>query len=145
MNTEEIDLARRIIACGLPVPKHFASADNVSVIATLSQSPHSNRYNPGDRGYCPKTRIMWAVVAMSTGPELLPALDDFALLGWLTSELEQHGTIWVAPRLADFPSLRWLVHGLHRGQSERLHSRGSFGSRIEALTTALEAMRAAPE
>lgn len=139
MTPKDITLARRIIACGLPVPKHFASADNVSVIATLSQSPHSNRYNPGDRGHCPKTRIMWQLVTAETGPELLPVLDDFALYGWLVQRLRAvYGRLSSTTPNGHEPAARlWSAYDAEGDEI------ASAETEVEALITALEAVKAA--
>ena len=89
MTPAEIDLARRIVACGLPAPAHRPSMFADSVIAKLGNEVVATHHNAGSTDYDPATRILWQVVTTDTGPELLPVLDDYALLGWLITELER--------------------------------------------------------
>ena len=91
MSPTEIDLARRIIACGLPVPRprHRSFFDTDAIVVKLGSEVVATCHNPGSVDYDPATRILWQVVTTDTGPELLPVLDDYALLGWLITELER--------------------------------------------------------
>ena len=91
MTPAEIDLARRIIACGLPVPRHRSFPDGNAIVVKLGNEVVVTYHNAGSTDYDPATRILWQVVATDTGPELLPVLDDYALLGWLYFQLKEHG------------------------------------------------------
>ena len=142
MTPEEIALARRIIACGLPVPAY--SRISSLLLSLLFDYDKLTQEHVGLDGYDEVTRIMWQVVATDTGPELLPVLTDFALLGWLITE---------ARRLLDEPHLRtrwsksgqrWEVYGdSHKWQHIAGHHVGTGDTEVEALVAALEAAKGA--
>jgi hypothetical protein len=99
MTPAEIALARRIIACGIPVPA--CTVANGGICATWDTAPATPAVPrastwevelwPGDTcrpfGTTPSAGLLFRCVATDAGPELLPALDDFALLGWLLRRL----------------------------------------------------------
>jgi len=101
MTSTEIALARRIIACGLPVPT-FTSGDGGIAVKWDTEGPDESGFfarqwacelKPGETcrpfGIAPSAGILFACIKTDTGPELLPVLDDFALLGWLQFEIER--------------------------------------------------------
>ena len=74
-----IPLALRLIACGLTVPEtrpHYAGG--VWGLETGHVIPGAT---------CEWQRLLFVCVATDDGPRLLPVLDDFALLGWVTTKL----------------------------------------------------------
>jgi len=135
MTPDQIPLARRVIACGLPVPHHAVSRDGAAMTVGLGNCVIPWRHNTGSVDYDPDTRIMWRVVATHTGPELLPVLDDFALLGWLIHELER-----VTGSTPEYISTedRWFVV-IDDGRTVT----GLGKTRIEALVAALEVAKGA--
>lgn len=124
MTPGEIDLARRIVACGLPVP---SPAPKKAIVRN-------------DDGTCfdPEVRVLF----VDTGPELLPVLDDYALLGWLITE---------ARRSLDEPHLRtrwsksgqrWEVYGDSAKWRNIVGYHAGVGeTEVAALVAALEAAR----
>ena len=101
MTPAEIGLARRIVACGLPVPTVGVDDDGITVKWDTVPPDDSGFFSRqwmcepeiGDTvrpfGIAPSAGILFVCVATDAGPELLPALDDYALLGWLITELER--------------------------------------------------------
>ena len=142
MTPAEIDLARRIIACGLPAPAHRPSMFADSVIAKLGNEVVATHHNAGSTDYDPATRILWQVVTTDTGPELLPVLEDYALLGWLITE---------ARRRLDEPHLRtrwsksgqrWEVYGDSAKWRNVVGYHAGVGeTEVAALVAALEAAK----
>ena len=125
---QKTTLARRLIACGLPVPTF------------TSLIPTRGIWVPGHRGYDHATRIMWQVVATDTGPELLPVLTDFALLGWVIAEVERliGGPIDMYSSPADdYDEDGGNYDEVYRGGT--VLKIGTGRSRIKALTVAWEA------
>jgi len=145
MTPAEIDLARRIVACGLPVPTS-TSGDGGIAVKWDTEGPNESGFfarqwacelEPGETcrpfGITPSAGILFVCVATDTGPELLPVLDDYALLGWLITELER-----VAKSRCDIFEMLdgWCV------QAEGWRA-CEAPTRIEALLAALEAAKAA--
>ena len=133
MSPTEIDLARRIIACGLPVPRprHRSFFDTDAIVVKLGSEVVATCHNAGSTDYDPATRILWQVVTTDTGPELLPVLEDYALLGWIITELGRVSgkSVGITPYLDD-----WVITA---GPNIFRIS----DTRIEALVAALEAAR----
>ena len=100
MTPKEIADARRLIACGLPVPTFTpGEGGGCAEWQTAPATPAIPRPSTwetelaiGDTcrpfGSTPSAGLLFRCVATDTGPELLPVLDDFALLGWVITELE---------------------------------------------------------
>ena len=138
-----IPLARRIIACGLPVPKKITVHVAAGHIFSLDTGPVPVG------GKCEYKRIMFTVVATDTGPELLPVLTDFALSGWIKAEISK----LVSGFVGSFPYYSETSQGWHvvvdgpddpDGPAERaILNCGPEATEIEALTTAWEAALAA--
>jgi len=101
MSPKDIADARRLIACGLPVPTFTpGEGGGCAEWQTAPATPAIPRPSTwetelaiGDTcrpfGSTPSAGLLFRCVATDTGPELLPVLDDFALLGWVITELER--------------------------------------------------------
>lgn len=139
MTPAEIDLARRVVACGLPAPAHRPSMFADSVIAKLGNKVAATHHNAGSTDYDPATRIMWQVVTTDTGPELLPVLEDYALLGWLTHRFRAvYGSLASTTPNPYVPDAQlWSTYAANGDEIT------SGPSEIEALVAALEAAKAA--
>lgn len=137
MEPKDKELARRIIACGLTKPNHWIKG-TVATIQTTAQLQVDcghlwrNPYTNGEGG------ILWTFVTTETGPELLPVLEDFALLGWLVAEIERVSQKQVGVyQSSDCPTW-WAC--MDFADAEQCFE---GASRIEALTAALEAAKGA--
>ena len=141
MSPTEIDLARRIIACGLPVPRprHRSFFDTDAIVVKLGSEVVATCHNPGSVDYDPATRILWQVVTTDTGPELLPVLDDYALLGWLIHRFRAvYGSLASTTPNPYVPDAQlWSTYAANGDEIT------SGPSEIEALVAALEAAKAA--
>ena len=141
MTPAEIDLARRIIACGLPVPqpRHRSFFDTDAIVVKLGNEVVATCHNPGSTDYDPATRILWQVVTTDTGPELLPVLDDYALLGWLTHRFRAvYGSLASTTPNPYVPDAQlWSTYAANGDEIT------SGPTEIEALVAALEAAKAA--
>ena len=147
MTPAEIALARRIIACGLPVPAHTVANGGIcaswEVAPATPSVPHASTWEaelwPGDTcrpfGTTTSAGLLFRCVATGTGPKLLPVLDDFALLGWLILELES-ATGSTVEYMSTEDGWITLIDGEHNTISHK-------ETRIEALVAALEAAQAA--
>ena len=141
MTPKQIATARALVALGLAKPNPWDLSD--LLLATLNRGRRIEAEHVGLSGYDSETRIMWTVVATDTGPELLPALDDWALLGWLIAELERvTGDVCDITEIGyelgmsdDYPK-NWQVH-------VDKCTPVCAPTRIEALTAALKAAKEA--
>ena len=80
-----IPLALRLIACGLDMPRNepsktFGGVPFIAIPAVKTKLLVGMDWR-SPRG------LLYTVVATDDGPRLLPVLDDFALLGWVTTKL----------------------------------------------------------
>ena len=140
MTPDQIPLARRIVACGLPMPNHSHSKDGDIVTVYWKSELEALHYRGlfvGDTFTWNHSRLMYACVATETGPELLPVLDDFALLGWLITELERATGGHVDVRQPEHEDYNWRVLGANGQELIFAYSR------LEALIAALEAAKGA--
>lgn len=137
MTPQEIALARRIVALGLPVPtcvKHYGA------LTVRDSSGEWVDIGAGGtiRG---ESGLLFAWIP---GPELLPVLTDFALLGWLITEARRRlGEPHLRTRWSK-SGQRWEVYGDSVKWRNVVGSYAGFGdTEVEALTVALEAVKEA--
>lgn len=128
-DSKQIATARALVALGLPVPN---PAPKKAIVC-----------NDDGTRFDPDVRILFVRVATEAGPELLPVLDDWALLGWLIAELERIvGPVDIIdnaePGFALPPD--WSVSRCTGWHSDTGHN---GETRIEALTAALKAAKEA--
>jgi hypothetical protein len=100
VSPKDIADARRLIACGLPVPTFTpGEGGGCAEWQTAPATPAIPRPSTwetelaiGDTcrpfGSTPSAGLLFRCVETDTGPELLPELEDFALLGWLMTDGE---------------------------------------------------------
>ena len=142
MNAEEIALARRVVACGLPVPKwpYYVRHDQVHGFATSE-----TMFVPGGSvARDPDTGLTYRPVWTGEKLELLPVLDDFALLGWIITEARHRLNESHLRARWSKSSQRWEVYGdSHKWQHIAGHHVGTGDTEVEALVAALEAAKAA--
>ncbi len=138
--TDSKETARRIIALGLDIPNWEYSPLNEAFVVDYCPTIYLGK---GAKYRHPRTGILWTELVVDGTHELLPALDDYALLGWLIAELERIvGPVdiidnsepglnlppeWSVSRCAD-----WRDGPDYNGET-----------RIEALTAALKAAKEA--
>ena len=124
---------------GLPVPAYHPSMFGDSVIAKLGNNVVATHHNAGSTDYDPATRILFACTTTDTGPELLPVLTDFALLGWLIQRFRAvYGSLAsTTPNTLSPAAQLWSTYATDG------HEITSGPSEIRALVAALEAAKAA--
>jgi hypothetical protein len=148
MSPKDIALARRIIACGFPVPTFTPGVEGGC--AEWETAPATSTWEAelaiGGKcrpfGSTSSAGLLFRCVATDTGPELLPVLEDFALVGWLITELERIvGPVDInVPLRADDPEWQVTSGSAGRGDTCRYYR---APTRVEALTAALKAAKAA--
>jgi len=160
VSAEEIALARRLIACGLPVPAYTVANGGIcaswEVAPATPSVPYASTWEvelwPGDTcrpfGTAPSAGLLFGYVATDTGPELLPVLDSPMLLGWLIAELERAiGTPITFSYNSGMPNLaKVAVDPVFTNSNPAMwavNDSDHCDTRLEALVAALEAAKAA--
>ena len=90
MTPAEIDLARRFLAAGAPVPDHCPSARYGGVF--LVGGSDAPNHPVGSSVFC--GGLLYVVVVVGGDPRLLPLLTDPSWLGWVLGEVERRGYWW---------------------------------------------------
>lgn len=139
MTPQQIPLARRIIACGLPTPAFTAcEGGGVSTWPTFETHEWEVELSAGDTcrpfGAAAPTGLLFACVATDTGAELLPVLEDFALYGWLVQKLR-----------ANYGRLSRTTPNTHEPADHLWSTFDAEGDKITSAKTEVEALVAALE
>jgi hypothetical protein len=134
-----IQLALRLLGCGLP---RFTLIGEDSGLCGFDCNGWEVELEVGDT--TDYERIRYQCVQTNDGPRLLPDTSDFALLGWLVTELERIvGPVDIVDNAVPGSGAPpdWSVS---RCEDWRDTNVGHYGdTRLEALTAALEAALAA--
>jgi hypothetical protein len=132
MTPTDREIVRHIISLGLDTPNWEYSPRNEAFVVDYCPTIYMGK---GAKYRHPRTGILWTELVTDGTHELLPDVDDYALLGWLITELERE-TGSTVEMVSTEDGWIILIDGQHNGISHQ-------ETRIEALTAVLKAAKEA--